>query len=84
MTDKVKDKYSSLSADDIRNLVIDKKWIAEIINRCNAEIQNVTESITGSISILNDRYMTTLPEIESTVNDLRVTVSGYLKSMGIE
>ena len=84
LTEKVKEKYAKLAPEDIRTLVIEKKWIAEIKDRSQAESKRVSESISAEVAALNRRYATPLPEMEAEISRLGSKVGEYLKSMGIE
>lgn len=84
LTGKVRAKYARLSAEDIKALVIEKKWIKEIQGRSSSEIKRVSESITSQVSVLNKRYSEPLPQIDAKIASISKTVKGYLKSMGIE
>lgn len=83
LTEKVRAKYDTLSADEIRDLVIDDKWLYEFRNRSEAEIKRVCESISSSIAVLNKRYAKPLPAINADLERLSNEVNSYLKAMGI-
>lgn len=83
LTAKVRAKYDALSADEIRRLVVDDKWLYEFRGRSEAEIKRVCESISSSVSILNERYTKPLPAINANIERLSGEVEGYLKAMGI-
>lgn len=84
MTNKVKSEYSKLTPDDVKALVIEKKWIAEIKRGCISEIVRVSESISNQTSLLNRRYAIPLPKIEDELREISAEVNGYLISMGIK
>ena len=83
LTAKVRAKYDALTADEIRDLVIDDKWLYEFRGRSEAEIKRVCESISGSVAILNERYARPLPTINAEIERLSGEVEGYLKAMGM-
>ena len=83
LTAKVRAKYDTLSADEIRDLVIDDKWLYEFQDRSEAEIKRVCESISISVAILNERYAKPLPSINSDIDRLSSEVRSYLSAMGI-
>ena len=84
LTTQVRVKYDSLSADEIRNLVIDDKWLYEFRGRSEAEIKRVCESISNSVNVLNERYAKPLPAINADIERLSVEVEGYLNAVGIK
>lgn len=83
ITDKVRKKYDALSADDIRDLVINDKWLQELKGRSEAENKRVCESISSQVSVLNERYAKPLPKINEDIAKLSGEVDGFLKAMGI-
>jgi len=84
LTDKVRKKYDALTADEIRNLVINDKWLQELKGRSEAENKRVCESISSQVSVLNERYAKPLPKINEDIAKLSGEVDGFLKAMGIK
>lgn len=84
LTDKVRKKYDALTADDIRDLVINDKWLQELKGRSEAENKRVCESISSQVSVLNERYAKPLPKINEDIAKLSGEVEGFLKTMGIK
>ena len=84
LTYKVRKKYDALTADAIRDLVINDKWLQELKGRSEAENKRVCESISSQVSVLNERYDKPLPKINEDIAGLSATVNEYLKVMGIE
>lgn len=84
LTEKVRKKYDALSADDIRNLVINDKWLQELKRRSEAENKRVCESISSQVAVLNERYAKPLPKINEEIARLSGEVDGFLKTMGIK
>lgn len=76
-------KYDALDEEDIKHLVVEKKWQKTIVNRAEAELKRANQEITADIKALSDRYACTLPEIDNKVNDLRAKVNAHLAAMGI-
>lgn len=83
LTEKVRKKYDALNADDIRDLVINDKWLQELKGRSEAENKRVCESISSQVSMLNERYAKPLPKINEDIVKLSGEVEGFLKAMGI-
>jgi type I restriction enzyme M protein len=83
LTDKVRKKYDALTADDIRDLVINDKWLQELKGRSEAENKRVCESISSQVLVLNERYAKPLPAINEDIARLSGEVDGFLMAMGI-
>jgi type I restriction enzyme M protein len=84
LTTAVIAKYKSLSTDEIRNLVVEKKWLASILASCMEEMQNVTQQLTSDVAQLASRYENTLPSLSDDVDKYEAEVNDYLKEMGFE
>lgn len=82
LTDKVVDKYAALDEDEIRRLVVEKKWIASIVSRCNDEMNSLSQDISQSVATLAELYEHTLSELTANVSDLENKVAEHLKQMG--
>ena len=75
-------KYADLSEEDIKRLVIEKKWFASLGSRLDGEMQRISQGLTSKVSALSERYAQTLPEIDSEIADLEAKVAAHLKQMG--
>lgn len=82
LTDAVVAKYSVLTEDEIKMLVVERKWLAFVISGCKALMQNVTHRISNDITALVERYETTLSETTNAINDLEKEVLASLQEMG--
>ncbi len=82
LTDVVVKKYAALTEDDIKTLVVQRKWLASIISCCEALMQNVTRKISSDVTALTERYETTLGAIEANVKEFEQEVLQSLKEMG--
>jgi type I restriction enzyme M protein len=79
---KVIQKYPSLSLEEIKHIVIEKKWMHNIESRLSGEMDNISHRLTGRIKELAERYETPLPQLTDSVKDLEKTVNGHLEKMG--
>ena len=79
---KVTVKYSKLAEDEIKTLVVDDKWLATLAAAVQSELDSVSQTLTGRIRQLAERYATPLPELTTEVETLAARVSGHLKKMG--
>ena len=75
-------KYADLSEEDIKRLVIEKKWFASLGSRLDSEMQRISQQLTSKVSALAERYAQTLPEIDAEIADLEAKVAAHLKQMG--
>ena len=75
-------KYVSLTEAAIRALVVDDKWMTRLSAAVQGELDRVSQTLTGRIRELADRYATSLPEIEREVATLAARVEEHLKKMG--
>lgn len=82
LTDAVVKKYAALNEDEIKMLVVERKWLTSVVNGCEALMQNVTHQISSDVAALAERYETTLNETEANVKDLEQKVLLSLKDMG--
>ena len=82
LTEAVVAKYANLTEDEIKTLVVERKWLASVVGGCEALMQNVTHQIASDVTTLAERYEVTLGATESKVNDLEQEVLRSLKEMG--
>lgn len=76
------DTYPNLSVDEIKTLVVDDKWLATLANAVQGEIDRVSQTLTGRIRQLAERYATPLPKLVNDVEELSARVNEHLKRMG--
>ncbi|MDA8136503.1 MAG: type I restriction-modification system subunit M [Desulfobacteraceae bacterium] len=79
---KLMAQYPKLSMDEIKTLVIEKKWIRSMENRIRTEMDNISHRLTRRIKDLAERYETPLPRLSADVNALTAKVDNHLKEMG--
>jgi hypothetical protein len=60
---KVIAKYPTLSIDEIKTLVVDRKWMDELQVRIMSEVEHTSQTLAGRTKELAERYSETLPEI---------------------
>jgi len=80
---KVISKYPKLSEEEIKTLIVDKKWFSTISERIESELDNISYRLSNRIKELADRYEKPLVEIEKEVDDLTSKVEEHLKAMGM-
>ena len=76
-------KYPVLSINEIKTIVVDKKWMQSIEQRIRSQMDNISHCLTQRIKELAERYETPLPQIEDEVEGLSAMVEGHLKMMGM-
>ncbi len=79
---KLDAKYPKLSEDEIKTLVVDDKWLATLAAAVQGELDRVSQTLTGRIRQLAERYATPLPQLTDEVAALAARVDGHLKKMG--
>jgi len=76
------EKFPKLTVDEIKTLVVADKWLATLAAAVQGELDRVSQTLTGRIRQLAERYATPLPELEDEVAMLAIKVAGHLKKMG--
>jgi restriction endonuclease S subunit len=79
---KVGAKYGKLSKDEIKTLVVDDKWLGRLAAVVQAELNRVSQALTGRIKELAERYAKPLPAIVSEVEVIASRVATHLKQLG--
>jgi type I restriction enzyme M protein len=79
---KVVAQYAKLSEVEIKTLVVDDKWLACIAADVQSELNRVSQSLTGRIKLLAERYAVPLPLMVDEVADLSAKVDEHLMKMG--
>ncbi len=75
-------KYAELTEAEIRKLVIDDKWMARLSDDVQGELDRVSQTLTGRIRELAERYATPLPALVDEAATLARRVDEHLKKMG--
>lgn len=79
---KVAAKYPKLSEAEIKTLVVDDKWLAKLAADVQGELDRVSQTLTGRVRQLAERYATTLPKLAENLEDLKGRVEKHLARMG--
>ena len=82
LMERVLQQYARLTEDEIKALVVDDKWLATIAGAVEGELDRVSQTLTGRIRQLAERYATTLPQLTDEVATLASRVDEHLKKMG--
>ena len=75
----------TLSEDllEIKTLVVDDKWIATLAAAVQGELDRVSQTLTGRIRQLAERYASPLPQLTDEVEQLADKVAAHLQKMGV-
>ncbi|WP_158972058.1 type I restriction-modification system subunit M [Chachezhania sediminis] len=84
LTEATLKKYPELTEEEIRSLVVDDKWLTDIADLIETEIEARTEQMTARVRVLTERYGHTLPEISQQMSDLEAKVAKHLAALGVE
>jgi len=76
-------QYPKLTEADIKDLVVDAKWLSSLAATIAGEVQRLAEVLAGRLKRLEERYAKTLPELEQEVDALTGKVEEHLKQMGL-
>ena len=77
-------QYPKLTIDEIKTLVIEKKWMVNMEQYILTEMDNISHRLTQRIKELADRYETPMPKLTEDVNLLTVKVENHLKQMNFK
>ena len=75
-------KYKTLTVNDIKQLVVEDKWMASIEKSVKTEMERISQRLTQRIKELAERYETPMPKQTKEVADLESKVNTHLKKMG--
>ena len=79
---KLDAKYPKLTEDEIKQLVVDDKWLATLFDAVQGELDRVSQTLTSRIRQLAERYATPLPTLTKDLATLSARVDEHLKKMG--
>ena len=79
---KIAAKYPTLTEAQIKTLVVDDRWMAYLAAAVQGELDRVSQTLTGRIRELAERYATPLPQLTVEVAALATRVDAHLKRMG--
>ena len=84
LDDACRAKYAELTIDEIKELLVNRKWYYTIFEGIKALYVTTSHEIAGRVSELAERYEDTLPSLESDVASYESKVKEHLKKMGFE
>jgi type I restriction enzyme M protein len=82
LDDQVYSFYADLTAAEVRELVVEDKWLASLEQAVASEVERVSQQLTSRLKELGERYGEALPQISERVEELEAKVAGHLERMG--
>jgi type I restriction enzyme M protein len=82
LDDQAYGRYDSLTEAEVRELVVNGKWLASLEQAVAAEVERVSQQLTSRLKELGERYGEALPQISRRVEELETKVAGHLERMG--
>ncbi len=78
----LKEKYPTLSEEEIKELLVNRKWYYSIFAGIKALYDATSHSMVSRIVELAERYEDTLPELEQRAAEYEAKVKAHLERMG--
>jgi len=75
-------RYATMSKDEVQTMVLGDKWLPTLAAAVQTELNRVSQSLTGRIKELAERYATPLPQLNAEVESLSSKVAAHLQKMG--
>jgi len=75
-------KYPKLPVPEIKILAVDDKWMARLSGSVQIELDRVSQTLTGRIRELAERYEASLPSLTNEAEVLSARVDDHLAKMG--
>lgn len=75
-------KYTELTENDVKALVVEDKWLATLSARIHGELDRISRALTHRVKELAERYEIPAPEVVAQVDALQAKVDSHLKRMG--
>lgn len=76
-------RYPQLTEIEIKDLVINKKWVSELQQALATEQEKLSQTLTQRIKGLAERYAITLSSLEADAQDAESKVKAHLQKMGL-
>ncbi|MEA2041659.1 MAG: type I restriction-modification system subunit M [Bacteroidota bacterium] len=82
LDNKLYAKYPTLTETEVKQLVVDDKWMQIIETAIKGEIDHISQRLTNRIKELAERYETPLPQIEAELVEVESKVNAHFEKMG--
>ena len=76
-------RYAKLTEAEIKTLVVERKWFANLRATMEAEVSRLTQQLADRVRELNTRYARPLPIHEQELATFSAKVEGHLARMGL-
>jgi len=75
-------KYKALTEPEVKDLVVDKKWMETLHHEIGSELDRISQGLAQRIRDLAERYDVPMPQQLAAVNELEDKVKAHLEKMG--
>jgi type I restriction enzyme M protein len=82
LQNKLAAKYVAVAEDEIQSLVVEDKWLGALAAAVQGELYRVSQTLSGRVRQLAERYATPLPRLAEELATLAASVDGHLEKMG--
>lgn len=82
LEEKVAEKYKNLTETEIKQLVVEDKWITTIQTNIKGELDRISQRLTQRLTELVTRYEKPMPVLANQVNEYEQKVAAHLQKMG--
>jgi type I restriction enzyme M protein len=79
---KIDAKHPKLTEAEVKTLVVNDKWMARLSAGVKGELDRVSQTLTGRIRELAERYATPLPKLTEEVEMFASRVDAHLRKLG--
>ena len=80
---KIEGKYSNLTEEEIRTLVVGDKWMTSMDSGIRQQVEHLAGELVNRLRELETRYAETLPELSANVERLARRVKRHLEDVGV-
>ena len=81
---KVLAKYPTLTLEEIKALIVERKWMYDLSARILGEVDRLSQTLAGRVKELAERYAEPMPEIVKDMESLKEKVEEHLAKMGFD
>lgn len=82
LDDALKAKYPMLTVEEIKDLIINKKWYASVWECIHSLYVSASHELATKVTTYAKRYEATLPELSDAVSEYEERVKSHLERMG--
>jgi type I restriction enzyme M protein len=75
-------QYAKLTDIEIKRLLVEDKWLVALQDDVVTELDRVSQSLTGRVKLLTERYSVPLSKLVAETDALGAKVEAHLKRMG--